>query len=92
MPKNGKNTKRTSKTDWDRVRRMTDSEIDYSDNPSLPDDFFDTAIFWPGRKQQITLRLDPDVLAFFKKTGRGYQTTINGVLRRYMESRKRRAG
>jgi len=37
-------------------------------------------------------RLDPDVLAFFRKTGRGYQTTINAVLRKYVESRKGRGG
>jgi uncharacterized protein (DUF4415 family) len=37
------------------------------------------------------LRLDPDVLAFFRKGGRGYQTTINAVLRKYVEARKARA-
>ena len=41
-------------------------------------------------RQQITLRLDPDVLKFFRKQGRGYQTTINAVLRKYMEARERR--
>jgi uncharacterized protein (DUF4415 family) len=38
------------------------------------------------------LRLDPDVLAFFRKSGKGYQTTINAVLRKYVESRKSRTG
>ena len=37
-------------------------------------------------KQQVTLRLDRDVLAFFKKTGKGYQTRLNAVLRTYMEA------
>jgi uncharacterized protein (DUF4415 family) len=36
------------------------------------------------------LRVDPDVLAFFRKQGRGYQTVINAVLRKYMEARKER--
>jgi len=36
------------------------------------------------------LRVDPDVLTFFRKQGRGYQTAINAVLRRYMEARKGR--
>jgi len=40
----------------------------------------------------VTLRLDPDVLSFFRDQGRGYQTTINAVLRRYVEERKRSAG
>jgi uncharacterized protein (DUF4415 family) len=71
---------------------MKDSEIDYSDIPPLPPEFFKEAVFWPGRKQQITLRLDPDILAFFRKTGKGYQTTINAVLRKYVEAHKRRAG
>ena len=48
-------------------------------------------MLWPGTKRQITLRLDPDVLLFFQKRGRGYQTTINAVLRRYMEVQMRRA-
>ena len=42
--------------------------------PELGPDFFARAILWPGPKKQITLRLDPDVLAFFRKTGKGYQT------------------
>ena len=58
--------------------------------PKLGPDFFANAILWPGPKQQITLRLDPDVLAFFRKHVGGYQTTINAVLRKYMEARERR--
>jgi len=50
--------------------------------------FFANAILWPGPKKQITLRIDPDVLIFFRKHGRGNQTTINTVLRKYMEARK----
>ncbi len=45
----------------------------------------------PGPKKQITLRIDPDVLTFFRKHGRGYQTVINAILRKYMEARKERA-
>lgn len=59
--------KRKSKTDWARVKAMKDSEIDYSDIPPLDKDFFKKAILWPGTKKQITLRLDPDVVEFFKK-------------------------
>jgi uncharacterized protein (DUF4415 family) len=85
------NTKRRSRTNWKRVDTLRDSEIDLSEAPELGPDFFAKAILWPGPKKQITLRLDPDVLTFFRKHGRGYQTTINSVLRKYMETRKRQA-
>jgi uncharacterized protein (DUF4415 family) len=87
--KNGRNTKKPSGTDWKRVDAMRDEDIDYSDIPKMGPDFFANAILWPGPKQQITLRLDPDVLKFFRKGGRGYQTTINAVLRKYMEAQQR---
>jgi len=86
--KSRKNTKMPSKTDWERIDAMRDEDIDYSDIPKLGPDFFKNAILWPGPKKQITLRVDPDVLTFFRKHGRGYQTTMNAVLRKYMEGRK----
>ena len=60
--------------------------------PELGPDFFARAILWPGPKKQITLRLDPDVLTFFRRQGKGYQSTINAVLRKYVESRKSGTG
>jgi len=60
--------------------------------PELGPDFFARAIIWPGSKKQITLRIDPDVLTFFRKQGSGYQSTINAVLRKYVEARKHRVG
>ena len=75
----------TSKTDWARLKKMKDNEIDYSDNPEIDETFFREAVLWHAPKKQITLRIDPDVLGFFRDTGRGYQTVMNGVLRRYME-------
>ena len=83
--KSGNSTKRRSRTDWKRVDSLRDKDIDHSDIPKQGADFFARAIIWPGPKKQITLRLDPDVLAFFRKSGRGYQTTINAVLRKYVE-------
>lgn len=79
-------TKRKPRTDWKRVDAMKDEDIDTSDIPELGEAFFKNAVFWPGVKNQITLRLDPDVLSFFRKHGRGYQTVINGVPRKYMEA------
>jgi uncharacterized protein (DUF4415 family) len=86
-----RNTKRRSHTNWKKIDALPDSDIDLSEAPELDAEFFAKAIFWPGPKKQITLRLDPDVLTFFRKHGRGYQTTINSVLRKYMEARKRQA-
>ncbi|MGO9272795.1 MAG: BrnA antitoxin family protein [Terriglobia bacterium] len=84
-------TKRRSRTDWNRIEAIKDEDIDFSDIPEQGGEFFKHAVLWPGTKRQITLRLDPDVLLFFQKRGRGYQTTINAVLRRYMEVQMRRA-
>jgi len=70
---------------------MADEDIDLRDSPELTEAFFDEAIKWPGPKKQITLRLDPDVLEFFRKQGKGYQTNINKVLRKFMEVQKSRA-
>lgn len=84
--------KKRSRTDWKRIDAMRDEDIDFSDIPKQGPDFFANAILWPGPKKQITLRIDPDVLAFFRKHGRGYQTTINAVLRRYVEAQKGRVG
>ncbi len=88
--KNGNNTRKHSGTDWKRVDAFKDKEIDFSEIPQLGKDFFAGAIVWPGPKQQITLRLDPDVLKFFRKSGKGYQSTINAVLRKYVEAQKQR--
>ena len=86
----GKHTLKTSETDWDRVINMKDEEIDYSDIPQLREDFFENAqIRWPGNKKQITLRLDPDVVDYFKHFGKGYQRAMNNVLRKYMETHQR---
>ncbi len=80
---------RKSKSNWARVKRMNDEDIDLSETPELGKEFFARAVLWPGRKRQITLRIDPDVLKFFRRQGKGYQTVMNNVLRRYMEARSR---
>jgi uncharacterized protein (DUF4415 family) len=69
---------------------MRDEDIDFSDIPEQGADFFANAIIWPGPKKQITLRIDPDILTFFRKQGRGYQSSMNAVLRKYMESQRER--
>ena len=89
---NVKRSKKRSKTDWARIDALKDEDIDHSDIPKLGPEFFAEAIRWPGPKKQITIRLDPDVLAFFRKRSKRYQTTINAVLRRYVEAQRRKAG
>jgi uncharacterized protein (DUF4415 family) len=80
--------KKRSKTNWDRVDALRDNQIDYSDNPPLEADFFKKAIAWPGTKEQITLRLSPEVLGFFRRQGKGYQTAIGRVLEDFVEKQK----
>ena len=66
---------------------MKDAEIDYSDIPPLDKSFFTKATeAWPPEKQQLTIRLDADVLNWLRANGRGYQTRINRILRAAMES------
>ena len=77
-----------------RPRQLTPAEalrlnalpIDYSDIPPLDENFFKKAgEAWPPPKQQLTIRLDADVLSWLKAHGRGYQTRINRILRTAME-------
>jgi uncharacterized protein (DUF4415 family) len=84
-------TTAASPSDWDRIDRMGDEDIDTSDIPPLDASFFQEAqLRMPRAKPPITIRLDPDVLDWFKEQGKGYQTRINAVLRMYMEAQKGR--
>jgi uncharacterized protein (DUF4415 family) len=80
-------SKKSIKSDLAKVDRMKDADIDYSDIPPLDKSFFTKATeAWPPTKQQLTIRLDADVLKWLKAHGRGYQTRINRILRAAMES------
>jgi uncharacterized protein (DUF4415 family) len=66
------------------VAAKSDSEIDYSDIPRLPLSFWKNAVrnpFYRPVKQQLTVRLDADVIAWLRLQGKGYQTRINHLLR-----------
>ena len=67
-----------------------DEQIDTSDIPELDDAFFERAELRLPAKQPVTLRIDEDVLAWFKAQGKGYQTRINKLLRQYMGSQVNR--
>lgn len=74
------------KTDLKKLDAMKDEDIDLSDVPELDDNFFKKAQLKLPEKLPITIRLDADVIAWFKSQGKGYQTRINKLLRTYMES------
>lgn len=80
------------KTDWKRVDAQTDADIRRAVAEDPDTRLLDTAWFaqarlvLPESKKMVSLRLDPDVLAWFRKTGKGYQTRINAVLRAFVEA------
>jgi uncharacterized protein (DUF4415 family) len=79
-----KNTKKKSLTDWEKIDGIADEDIDFSDIPELDDDFFKNArIVLPKPKIPITLRVEPDVLEWYKSTGEKYQTLMHAVLKEY---------
>lgn len=79
-------------SDLKKLDKMTDAEIDYSDIPPLDESFFKKAIVvLPEKKDSITLRIDHDVLEFYKHQGRGYQTLINAVLKTYAYTRQKKS-
>jgi uncharacterized protein (DUF4415 family) len=72
-----------------RLREMKDEDIDFSDAPASPRNAVWTRpgeLVPVGNKKQITVRLDADVLEFFRKTGSRYQSRINAALREYMKA------
>jgi uncharacterized protein (DUF4415 family) len=76
-------------SDLKRVDALRDEDIDYSDIPELDADFFRKArVVVPPRKQQLTIRVDTDVLAWLKRQGKGYQTRINAILRAYYDAHR----
>jgi uncharacterized protein (DUF4415 family) len=86
-------TSKESRTDWARVDAIKDQDIDLSDSPEISPEMFARAVVRKGlkpaiRKEQITLRVDSDVLEWFRRQGQGYQTKINALLRAYMEAHK----
>ncbi|HLP67952.1 MAG TPA: BrnA antitoxin family protein [Rhizobium sp.] len=80
-----------SKARLKELAARTDEQIDYSDIPELDDAFFRNAkLIAPSEKQQITLRIDAEVLDWFRTQGKGYQTRINAVLKAFMLSERNR--
>jgi uncharacterized protein (DUF4415 family) len=81
-------SRKKSGTDWERLATMQDSEIDLSDSPEFDSAFFQNATLrMPQAKNPISLRLDQDVVEWYREQGPGYQTRMNAVLRMYMQAK-----
>ena len=82
-----------SKTDWKRVNAMSQAEVERLANKDegllAPDWESAVMVGMPPAKQDIHIRLDGDILDWFKARGRGYQTRINAVLRAFVQTRRR---
>jgi uncharacterized protein (DUF4415 family) len=82
------------KSDLERLRNTTDAEIDaqIANDPDFSDDWNwgDAVLVIPPKKQAISIRVDQDVLEYFKSEGGGYQRRMNAVLRSYMEHKKKK--
>jgi uncharacterized protein (DUF4415 family) len=84
------------KAELAKLRDLPDEQIDFSDIPDASDEELRTAVrgkFYRFMKQQLTLRLDGDVIDWFKsraKDGKGYQTDINQALREYIAAKEKK--
>jgi uncharacterized protein (DUF4415 family) len=81
------------RTDWARIDASTATELEASiaadpDDVHQEPDWSQSVKGLPPRKEHINIRVDADVLSWFRETGKGYQTRINNVLRAFVESRK----
>ena len=92
----GRLERRKSETDWARFDAMTDEEIDASiaDDPDWEEfkdiDWSKAVLVMPPKKKAISIRVDEDVLEYFKRQGAGYQRRMNAVLRSYMQQKRRK--
>ncbi len=86
-------SKKSIKSDLPRIDALKDEDIDYSEIPDLStlgEEFWSKAIVNRAEpKAQVTIRMDREVLDWFKGQGKGYQTRINAVLRAYKEAQGR---
>ena len=85
------NTKGYSATDWERIDKLTDEQIDTSDIPPLDEDFFTRATLQMPNKSTVVLNVDADVLEWFQAQGEKSKERMNAALRIYAEAHKRAA-
>ncbi|MPV87004.1 BrnA antitoxin family protein [Ostreibacterium oceani] len=73
-----------SRDDIKRVIAIKDDAINTDDIPELNENFWENAELYRPKKQQITIKVDADVLLWLKSNGKGYQTRLNEILRKSM--------
>jgi len=87
--------RRKGRTDWARFDKLTDADIEkaIASDPDWDEfkdiDWSDAVLVLPPRKKAISIRVDEDVLDFFKREGEGYQRRMNAVLRSYMQQKSK---
>jgi uncharacterized protein (DUF4415 family) len=83
------------RTNWDKVDAVTGVKLDASigadtDEAQGEPDWTKTVAGIPARKDHINIRVDHDVLEWFRSNGKGYQTLMNNVLRAFVQTRQQR--
>lgn len=84
-----------SRTNWARQEAMTYDEIEAQiaadpDEAGMVYDWANATSEMPKPKADLHMRVDHDILDYFKKAGKGYQTRINAVLRSYVDHKRSR--
>jgi uncharacterized protein (DUF4415 family) len=85
------------RTDWAKVDAMTEADLERAiaedeDERDLEPDWTRAELVMPRPRQSVHLRLDREVVAFFKARGKGHISRMQAVLRAYVDARERRAG
>ena len=81
------------RTDWDKIDAATGSKLEASIRADVDDvegepDWTQAIVGIPARKEHINIRIDHDVLQWFRSNGKGYQTLMNNVLRAFVQARQ----
>lgn len=86
-----------SRSDWARVDAMTEEELEAAiasdpDWADIPRDWYERATphYPESMRKQVSLRIDPDIIAWFKRQGPGFRKRINAALRAFVQTQKRR--
>jgi uncharacterized protein (DUF4415 family) len=92
--------RREGRSDWQKLRSLSDADIDHAVAEDA-DAFMPDADWWAHAmvvlppataKVPLSIRLDPEIIEFFKAQGPGYQSRINAVLRSYVEAKRKVSG
>jgi uncharacterized protein (DUF4415 family) len=76
--------KKSSNTDWQKLSRRSDKEIDYSDIPKTDEKFWENAeVFLPHKKVDFTIKIDEDLALWLKEMGNSSNQAVNNIIRAY---------